>query len=149
MFEEAVELGAEPAAAANWMTQDLAGLVNETRIDLADSSLTAQHLADLVALVKDGTISTAGAKQVLGEAFQTGKPAEDIVDEKGLRQVSDTSELGGIVDEVIAENPQQVEQYRAGKDTLLQFFVGQVMKKTRGSANPKLAAELLRERLSS
>jgi aspartyl-tRNA(Asn)/glutamyl-tRNA(Gln) amidotransferase subunit B len=147
LFEEAIELGADPVAVANWMTQDLAGLIREGHISLTDSPLTANHLADIIALVKEGTISTAAAKQVLAEAFTTGAPAEAIVEEKGLRQVSDTGALGSIVDEVIAENPQQAEQYRAGKDTLLQFFVGQVMKKTRGSANPQLAAELLRERL--
>src|SRR5437764_343952 len=107
-FQEALELGAEPAAAANWITQDVAGLLNEHRVELADSRLTAQHVADLVRLAADATISSAGAKQALAEAFETGKPIEDIVDERGLKQVSDTSSLEPIIDEVIAENPKQV-----------------------------------------
>src|SRR6059058_5003114 len=104
-FQEALEMGAEPAAAANWITQDVAGLLNEHRVELADSRLTAQHVADLVRLAADATISSAGAKQALAEAFETGKPIEDIVDERGLKQVSDTSSLEPIIDEVIAENP--------------------------------------------
>jgi aspartyl-tRNA(Asn)/glutamyl-tRNA(Gln) amidotransferase subunit B len=147
-FEESIDLGAEPVAAANWITQDLAGLLNEHRVELDDSRITAQHIADLVRLAADGTISSAGAKQALAEAFETGKPIEDIVDERGLKQVSDTSSLEPVIDEVIAENPGPVEQFRGGKEGALNALVGQVMKKTRGSANPKLVQELLRERLS-
>jgi aspartyl-tRNA(Asn)/glutamyl-tRNA(Gln) amidotransferase subunit B len=147
-FEEVIELGAAPASAANWITQDLAGLLNEHRVELADSRITASHIADLVRLTAEGTISSAGAKQALGEAFETGKPIEDIVDERGLKQVSDTSSLEPVIDEVVAENPGPVEQFRGGKEGALNALVGQVMKKTRGSANPKLVQELLRERLS-
>jgi aspartyl-tRNA(Asn)/glutamyl-tRNA(Gln) amidotransferase subunit B len=148
-FEESMELGAEPVAAANWITQDLAGLLNEHHVELQDSRITAQHVADLVRLAADGTISSAGAKQAMTEAFETGKPIEDIVDERGLKQVSDTSSLEPIIDEAIAENPGPVQQFRRGKDGALNALVGHVMKKTRGSANPKLVQELLRERLSS
>ena len=148
-FEESMELGAEPVAAANWITQDLAGLLNEHHVELQDSRITAQHVADLVRLAADGTISSAGAKQAMTEAFETGKPIEDIVDERGLKQVSDTSSLEPIIDEAIAENPGPVQQFRGGKDGALNALVGHVMKKTRGSANPKLVQELLRERLSS
>jgi aspartyl-tRNA(Asn)/glutamyl-tRNA(Gln) amidotransferase subunit B len=122
--------------------------LNEHRVELDDSRITAQHIADLVRLAADGTISSAGAKQALAEAFETGKPIEDIVDERGLKQVSDTSSLEPVIDEVIAENPGPVEQFRGGKEGALNALVGQVMKKTRGSANPKLVQELLRERLS-
>ena len=148
-FEESMELGAEPVAAANWITQDLAGLLNEHHVELQDSRITAQHVADLVRLAADGTISSAGAKQAMTEAFETGKPIEDIVDERGLKQVSDTSSLEPIIDEAIAENPGPVQQFRGGKEGALNALVGHVMKKTRGSANPKLVQELLRERLSS
>jgi aspartyl-tRNA(Asn)/glutamyl-tRNA(Gln) amidotransferase subunit B len=147
-FEETLDLGAEPAAAANWITQDLSGLLNEHRVELADSRVTSQHVADLVRLAADGTISSAGAKQALAESFETGKPVEDIVDERGLKQVSDTSSLEPVVDEVIEENPGPVELFRGGKEGALNALVGQVMRKTRGSANPKLVQELLRERLS-
>jgi aspartyl-tRNA(Asn)/glutamyl-tRNA(Gln) amidotransferase subunit B len=148
-FEDALELGAAPDAAANWMTQDLAGLLNESHLELAESGVTAQHLADLVALTSDGTISSAGAKQALAEAFESGKPIAEIVDAKGLRQVSDTSALEPVIDEVIAENPGPVAQFRGGKDTAINALVGPVMKKTRGSANPEVVKQLLRERLSS
>jgi aspartyl-tRNA(Asn)/glutamyl-tRNA(Gln) amidotransferase subunit B len=146
-FEDAVGLGAEPVAAANWMTGDLAGLLNEAGVDLGEAQVTPQHLADLVRLVADGAISTAGAKQVLAEAFGTGKPAEQIVEERGLSQISDEGALGALVDEVISENPGPVEQFRGGKEGVIGFLVGQVMKKTRGAANPQEAQRLLRDRL--
>jgi aspartyl-tRNA(Asn)/glutamyl-tRNA(Gln) amidotransferase subunit B len=147
-FEEALELGAGPVAAGNWITQDLAGLLNEHRVELGEARVTPQHVADLVRLTADATISSAGAKQALAEAFETGKPIEDIVGERGLKQVSDTSSLEPVIDEVVAENPGPVEQFRGGKEGALNALVGQVMRKTRGSANPTLVQELLRERLA-
>ncbi len=147
MFEETVSLGAEPAASANWITQDLAGLRNEA--DAAgDATVGPQHIADLVALVADGTIAGAGAKRALEEAFQTGDPIGDIVERRGLRQVSDAGELGAVVDRVLAENEEAAEKFRAGNESVIGFLVGQVMKASGGSANPTLAQELLRERLS-
>jgi aspartyl-tRNA(Asn)/glutamyl-tRNA(Gln) amidotransferase subunit B len=147
-FEAAVGLGADPRAAANWLTGDVAAHLNEARADLADTRLTPKHLADLVRLVAEEAISSAGAKQALAEAFATGDPIEEIVDTKGLRQVSDASALESVVAEVIEANPGPAEQFRAGKEGVLGFLVGQVMKRTGGSANPKLASELLRARLS-
>jgi aspartyl-tRNA(Asn)/glutamyl-tRNA(Gln) amidotransferase subunit B len=146
-FEEAVSLGAEPRTAANWMTGDLAALLREHDVGLADSKVTPRHLADLGALVAEGTISTAGAKQVLAEVFATGHAARDIVDQKGLAQIGGT-DLERIVDEVIAESPSQVEQFRGGKEGVIGFLVGQVMKKSKGAANPQEAQRLLRDRLS-
>jgi aspartyl-tRNA(Asn)/glutamyl-tRNA(Gln) amidotransferase subunit B len=150
LFEEAVALGAEPAASANWITQDLAGLKHE--VALADAAgeptITARHIADLVALVADGTISGAGAKRALEEAFSTGDPIADVVERRGLRQVSDAGELGAIVDAVLADNEDAAAKFRAGNEGVLGFLVGQVMKASGGSANPTLAQELLRERLS-
>jgi aspartyl-tRNA(Asn)/glutamyl-tRNA(Gln) amidotransferase subunit B len=148
-FEEAVRLGAEPRPAANWMVGDLAALLREHDVDLRSSPLTPQHLADLTRLVADGTISSAGAKQALAEAFGTGLPIPDIVEKKGLAQISDVSALGTIVDGVIAENPGPVEQFRRGKEGVIGFLVGQVMKASKGAANPQEAQRLLRERLSS
>jgi aspartyl-tRNA(Asn)/glutamyl-tRNA(Gln) amidotransferase subunit B len=147
MFEETVALGAEPAASANWITQDLAGLRNEA--DAAgEATVGAQHIADLVALVADGTIAGAGAKRALEEAFRTGNAIADIIERRGLRQVSDAGELGAVVDRVIAENVDAAERFRGGTESVIGFLVGQVMKASGGSANPKLAQELLRERLS-
>jgi len=147
-FEEALALGADPKAAANWITQDVAGLLNKARIELPEAKLTPAHVADLVRLVDDGTVSATGAKQVLEEAFETGRPAAEIVEARGLRQVTDTSALETWVDEAIAENPGPVEQFRGGKEGILGFLVGQVMKRSGGSANPKVVNELLRERLA-
>jgi aspartyl-tRNA(Asn)/glutamyl-tRNA(Gln) amidotransferase subunit B len=147
-FEATVGLGADPRAAANWLTGDVAAHLNEARADLADTRLTPQHVADLVRLLADGTISSAGAKQALAEAFAGGDAIGAIVDAKGLRQVSDASALEAVIDEVIAENPGPVEQFRAGKEGVLGFLVGQVMRKTKGSANPKLAGDLIRARVS-
>jgi aspartyl-tRNA(Asn)/glutamyl-tRNA(Gln) amidotransferase subunit B len=147
-FEETLDLGADPKATANWITQDLAGLANKAHVELADAKVTPAHVADLVRLVADGTVSATGAKQVLEIAFETGEPAEAIVEASGLRQVTDTAALEAWVDEAIAENPGPVAQFKGGKEGILGFLVGQVMKRSGGSANPKVVNELLRERLS-
>jgi aspartyl-tRNA(Asn)/glutamyl-tRNA(Gln) amidotransferase subunit B len=108
----------------------------------------AQHIADLVSLVADGTLSGAGAKRALEEAFQTGAAIGDIVERRGLRQVSDAGELGALIDRVLDENKDAAKKFRAGNESVIGFLVGQVMKASGGSANPTLAQELLRERLS-
>ena len=150
LFEETVALGAEPAASANWITQDLAGLRNEAVVADAAGGPTvgARHIADLVALVADGTLSGAGAKRALEEAFTTGAAIARIVEQRGLRQVSDAGELGAVVDRVLEDNADAAEKFRAGNESVIGFLVGQVMKASGGSANPTLAQELLRERLS-
>lgn len=146
MFESTVALGAQAAATANWITQDLAGLSNKHGAEAA-ANVTPQHLADLLALLDDGTISGAGAKQVLERAVETGDAIDAIVERDGLQQVSDAGELGAIVDAVIADNGDAVQRFRDGNEGVIGFLVGQVMKASGGSANPKLAQELLRERL--
>jgi aspartyl-tRNA(Asn)/glutamyl-tRNA(Gln) amidotransferase subunit B len=148
LFERTIAIGVDPKAAANWITQDLAGLLNKHAVDPAESRVTPEHLADLIRLVADGTVSGAGAKQALEDAVETGDGIEAIVDRLALRQVSDAGELGAIVDAVIGEHQDAVEQFRGGKDGAIGFLVGQVMKKTANAANPKLAQELLRERLT-
>jgi len=147
-FEEAVAAGADPKLAANWMTGDLSALLNASRTELSASPFTPRHLADLVQLTTNGKISSTGAKAALAQAFSTGEDIEAIVEAKSLRQVSDSSTLDAVIDEVIAENPDPVEQFRKGKEGVLGFLVGQVMRKTNGSANPKVAGDLLRQRLS-
>jgi aspartyl-tRNA(Asn)/glutamyl-tRNA(Gln) amidotransferase subunit B len=147
LFEGTVALGAPPDKAANWVTQDLAALQNKAG-ESVEAHVTPAHLADLIRLVGDDTVSGAGAKQALEEAFATGDPIADIVERMGLTQVSDTGALGAIADEVLAENPEVAEQFRGGKEAVIGFLVGQVMKRSGGTANPKLAQELLRERLS-
>jgi len=147
-FEATIALGADPASAANWITQDLAGLVNTARVELAAARVTPRHVADMIALVADETISATGAKQVLEEAFETGDAAGAIVERRGLRQVVDASALEAWVDEAIVENPGPVEQFRGGKEGALNAVLGQVMKKSGGSANPKAVRDLLLQRLS-
>jgi aspartyl-tRNA(Asn)/glutamyl-tRNA(Gln) amidotransferase subunit B len=147
-FERAVALGAPAQVAANWTTQDLAALLNEAHLHISDSKVTPKHVADIARLVGEGAISSTGGKAVLAEAFATGRDAEEIIDERGLRQVSDESALEGVVDEVLAEKEDAAEQYRGGKETVLNFLFGQVMKKTGGTANPQVARDLLRRRLS-
>ncbi|MFL5767723.1 MAG: Asp-tRNA(Asn)/Glu-tRNA(Gln) amidotransferase subunit GatB [Actinomycetota bacterium] len=124
---------------ANWV-------INEPSPDIRSE---VGAIADVVRLVSDGSISALAGKEVLAEVRVSGRTASEIVEEKGLKQVSDASELGAVIDEVIAENPGPAEQFRGGKEGIIGFLVGQVMKKTGGSANPKVAQDLLRERLTS
>jgi aspartyl-tRNA(Asn)/glutamyl-tRNA(Gln) amidotransferase subunit B len=147
-FEMVVSAGADPRAAANWITGDLAGLLNVARQDISASRVGPGHIAEIVRMLKDGDISSAGAKIALEEAFSSGSSIQEIVEARGLRQVSDAGALEAVVAEVIEENPGPAEQFKKGKEGALNALVGQVMKKTNGSANPKLAADLLRQRLS-
>jgi aspartyl-tRNA(Asn)/glutamyl-tRNA(Gln) amidotransferase subunit B len=148
-FDQVVSLGADSKAAANWLNGDVAALLRERGQSLAESKLTPRHVADLVKLFSEGTISSAGAKTALQVAFDTGEPIEAIVEDRGLRQVSDASALEHVIEEVIAENPGPAEQFRKGKEGALNALVGQVMKKTKSAANPAIARELLRERLAN
>ena len=133
--------------ASNWLTGDLFGALNKAGKTIADTPVTAAQGAELLALIEDGTISGRIAKDVFEIMFETGKDAGAIVEEKGLKQVSDTGEIEKIIDDIIAANPNQLEQYRAGKDKLLGFFVGQVMKATQGKANPGVVNKLLKPKL--
>ncbi len=147
LFEGALELGADPRASANWITQDVAALRNADAEGDGDGELTPRHVADLVTAIADGTVSNAAGKQALEEAFTTGDAIDVIVERRGLRQVSDAGELGTWADEVIAEHPDVVEKFRSGKDGVIGFLLGQLMQKAGGAANPRAAQELLRERL--
>jgi aspartyl-tRNA(Asn)/glutamyl-tRNA(Gln) amidotransferase subunit B len=143
-FEGAVALGADAGAAANWVTQDVAALRNAGG---DDGALTPQHVADVVRLIAAGDVSNAGAKQALEAAFTSGETLESAVDRLGLRQVSDTGALGTLADAVLAEHPDVVQKFRDGKEGVIGFLVGQLMQKAAGAANPKVAQDLLRERL--
>lgn len=133
--------------ASNWLTGDLFGALNKAGKTIAETPVSAAQGAELLALIEDGTISGRIAKDVFEIMFETGKDAGAIVEEKGLKQVSDTGEIEKIIDDIIAANPNQLEQYRAGKDKLLGFFVGQVMKATQGKANPGVVNKLLKPKL--
>jgi aspartyl-tRNA(Asn)/glutamyl-tRNA(Gln) amidotransferase subunit B len=133
---------------ANWMTSDLFGALKKSGDGIANSPVGPKAGAELLGLVIDGTISGRIAKDVFEAMLETGKGATAIVDEKGLKQVSDTGAIEAIIDEILAANPNQLEQYRGGKDKLFGFFVGQCMKATKGQANPAVVNELLRKKLA-
>jgi len=147
-FEETVKGGALAKPAANWIQADLQGLLSERGESLESCQLTPKRLADLLALIEDKTISGKIAKEVLPEMLDTGKTAKAIVDEKGLVQITDTSEIEGIVREVLEANPGPVEDVRNGKDKAKGFLVGQVMKASKGKANPQMVNELLEKMLA-
>jgi aspartyl-tRNA(Asn)/glutamyl-tRNA(Gln) amidotransferase subunit B len=145
-FEETAR-GRDAKIAANWIMGDLFGALNKAGLDIAHSPVSAQNLGGLVDLIADGTISGRIAKDVFEEMLQTSRPPAEIVDEKGLRQVTDSGAIEAIVDNVLGANPDKVAEFRGGKDKLLGFFVGQVMKLSEGKANPKLVNELLNKKL--
>ncbi|MGH2723851.1 MAG: Asp-tRNA(Asn)/Glu-tRNA(Gln) amidotransferase subunit GatB [Actinomycetota bacterium] len=151
LFEEVTGLvpAVEARTAANWVTQNVASVVNEGRITAEEARDQAKAVAEAVELVADGTVSVTVGKEVLDEALTARRPPRQIVEERGLAQISDAAALGSVIDEVVAENPGPVEQFRGGKEGVIGFLVGQVMKKTGGAANPQEAQRLLRERLSS
>jgi aspartyl-tRNA(Asn)/glutamyl-tRNA(Gln) amidotransferase subunit B len=146
-FEE-VAKGRDAKLAANWVINELLGALNKNNTAISDSPIKAAQIGALIDLISDNTISGKIAKDVFAEMFISGKDPGKIVDEKGLKQVTDTGAIEKIVDEVIAENPDNVAGYKAGKDKLFGFFVGQVMKKTGGKANPGVVNDLLKKKLS-
>ncbi|MFN8927690.1 MAG: Asp-tRNA(Asn)/Glu-tRNA(Gln) amidotransferase subunit GatB, partial [Rhodospirillales bacterium] len=146
-FYETVAKGRDPKIAANWVTGDLFGALNRSGKDIAESPISAAALGGLIDLMADDTISGRIAKDVFAEMFETGKPAAAIVEEKGLRQVTDTGAIDGAIAAVLAANADKVAEFRSGKDKLFGFFVGQVMKQTQGKANPALVNDLLSKKL--
>jgi aspartyl-tRNA(Asn)/glutamyl-tRNA(Gln) amidotransferase subunit B len=149
-YEAAVEAsGGNARATTNWIRSELLRELENAGLAADRSPVPAVELGALVRMIDEGTISGKQGKDVLVEMFGSGKPAAAIVEERGLIQVSDTGEIDGVIDEVIAANPKQVEQFRGGKEGLFGFFVGQVMKASKGKANPKIVNERLREKLKS
>jgi aspartyl-tRNA(Asn)/glutamyl-tRNA(Gln) amidotransferase subunit B len=150
-FEEAVVAGQEqaivPKAVANWVTGELFRLLRTEETEIGQVSMTPAALVELIALVEQGIITATSGKAVLSEMVATGRSPQWIVEAEGLAQVSDEEILRRIVVELIAANPEQVGKYRAGKETLLQWFVGQVMRATRGKANPQMVRDLLQKEL--
>jgi len=138
---------ADPKRCANWMINELLGRLNEAGKDLSDSPVSALRLAGLLERLGDNTISGKAAKDVLDAMMESDDDADAIIEAKGLKQVSDTGAIDAIIIEVMDANPAQVEGYRGGKDKLLGFFVGQVMKASRGKANPGLVNQRLKELL--
>ena len=137
----------DPKRCANWLANELLGRLKERGIDIGDCTVTPHRLAGLLDRIADNTVSGKLAKDVLDAMLDSGKDADTVIDEKAMRQVTDTGAIDAVIREVMAANETQVAQYRAGKDKLIGFFVGQVMKASRGKANPELVNERLRELL--
>jgi aspartyl-tRNA(Asn)/glutamyl-tRNA(Gln) amidotransferase subunit B len=147
-YEKAAEVSGNPRAAGNWIRSELLRELESAGTSADLSPVSAEDLGALVRLIEDGKISGKQGKDVLVEMFNSGKSAATIVEEQGLVQVSDSDEIDKLIDGVIAANQQQVEQYRSGKETLFGFFVGQVMKASKGKGNPKIVNERLKVKLS-
>lgn len=147
-YEECVSYYDDPNAVSNWVMVELMAILNETGKEIVDITFTPKQLADMLIMIDNGTISGKIAKEVFKDMFETGKDPKKIVEEKGLVQISDKSQLEDIIKEVIEENEKPVNDYKNGKKKALGFLVGQIMKKTRGKANPQMANSILRKMLN-
>ena len=146
-FYEKVAAGRDAKLASNWMTVELFGALNKLGKTLAESPVSPEQLGALVGLISDGTISGRIAKDVFAEMIETSGDPEAIIEEKGLKQVSDTGAIEAMIDDVLANNQDKVDEYRGGKDKLFGFFVGQVMKASKGQANPGVVNQMLKSKL--
>ena len=144
-FDKVLELGATPKIAVNFIMGEIAAYLKEDHIEITDTKLTPENLAELISLIEKGTISNNIGKQIIVEMLKDGTKASEIVEKKGLSQITDEGAIKAIVQKVIDSNPNQVEAYKNGKTNLFGFFVGQVMKETKGRANPKTVNDLIRE----
>ena len=147
-FDKVLELGGNAKIAVNFMMGEIAAYLKENHIEITDTKLTPENLVELIGLIEKGTISNNIGKQILIDMLQTGEKASAIVEKKGLSQITDVDAIRKMVEEVVANNPNQVEQYKSGKTNILGFFVGQIMKATKGRANPKTVNEILLELLN-
>ncbi|MEP0915614.1 Asp-tRNA(Asn)/Glu-tRNA(Gln) amidotransferase subunit GatB [Leptolyngbya sp. DQ-M1] len=147
-FEATIVAKANPKLAANWIMGDISAYLNNSRKSITDLALKPETLAELIGLIEDGTISNKIGKDVLPELLETGGSAKELIEKKGLIQISDVGEIEAAIDAVLAANPNELEQYRGGKTKLLGFFVGKVMKETGGRADPKLTNQLLAKKLN-
>jgi len=148
-YEEVVRLSGQPKVSANWVMGDILRFLNEEKKDIRECPIMSASLAGMIRLIQKGTISGKMAKEVVEEMYRTGKKPEEIVQEKGLVQITDEFALAKTLAEIIEKNPAQVAQYRAGKEKVFGFFVGQAMKATQGKANPQLINDLLKKMLAS
>ena len=148
-YEAVVESGADAKTTANWVTVELGGALNKAGLDINHSPVSPEQMGGLLQRIADNTISGKIAKQVFESIWNGEGDADAVIEAKGLRQITDSGAIESIIDEIIANNPKQVEQFRAGKEKLMGFFVGQVMKATQGKANPGQVNEILRGKLKS
>lgn len=148
-YDQAVTAHHNPTAIANWVTSELFGRLNKEGLPIARCPISPDHLAALVRLIDEGVISGKIAKTVFDEMFQTGGDPEGIIEAQGLKQISDPSKVEAMVDGVLAKYPNEIAEYKAGKQKMYGFFVGQIMKESGGKANPQLLNELLQKKLNS
>jgi len=148
-FEAVAAAAGDPKAASNWIMTEVLAWLNQQQCAITDFPVPPEHLAQLIGLVADGTVSSTLGRQVFARMIETGKPPKTIVEEEGLAQVRDVAQLEAWVDEVIAAHPVEAERYRAGEQKLLGFFMGQVMRKSGGKADPRQATEIIRRKLGS
>ena len=144
-FDKVLELGANPKTAVNFIMGEIAAYLKEEHIEITDTKLTPENLAELISLIEKGTISNNIGKQIIIEMMKDGTKASVIVEKKGLSQISDEGAIKELVQKVVDAHPNEVEAYKNGKTNLLGFFVGQVMKETKGRANPKTVNQLIKE----
>jgi len=147
-FEESLNYTKDAKAVANWIMGDLLGYLNANNLELSDVKVTGKGLGEMIGLMEKGTISSKIAKTVFKAMLETGKAPQAIVEEQGLVQISDEGAIKAVVDQVVANNPQSVADFKAGKDKAVGFLVGQVMKETKGKANPGLVNKLILEALN-
>jgi len=147
-FEEAIAQGnVDPKQVANWMTGELFRRLNQDNVDIGTIAVKPRDLVELIRLVQNGTVNQNAAREVFGAMWEEGGSPQAIVEAKGLTQISDSSELDGVVAGIIAANPDAIEKIEAGNQKPIQFLMGQVMKETRGKANPQLVVELLKQQI--
>ena len=146
-FDEVLKLGASPKIAVNFIMGEIAAYLKEEKLEITDTKLTPENLVELISLIEKNTISNNIGKQIIIDMMKDGTKASEIVEKKGLSQISDTGAIKEIAQKVVDANPNQVTAYKNGKVQLLGFFVGQVMKETKGRANPKAVNEILKELL--
>ena len=146
-FETVARVSGNPKMAANWVMGDLMGTLKAEGKEIGESPVSAEHLGELVKLIAGNRLSGKLAKEIFPKMFSTGEAPAVIMEKEGLEQISDSGALEKVIAEVIAANPKQVEQYRGGKTTVINFLVGQAMKATRGQANVALVTELLKQKL--
>ena len=146
-FEEVTKVSNSPKLSANWIMGELSAELNNENLSIKESKVSSDKLGRLISRIDDGTISGKIAKDIFEKMWSSGKEVDEIIQSEGLKQVTDDKEIESMIDEVIQGNPEQLEQYRSGKDRLFGFFVGQVMKASQGKANPKQVNDILKSKL--
>ena len=146
-FEDVVK-SRNPKLVTTWVTSELFSVLNKKNLNIVDSPISSEQLGELIDNIENGKISNRQAKDVFEEMYESGRDAKEIIDQKGLMQISDEGEIEHLVDKVINSNPQNVEKYKNGKDKLFGFFIGEAMKLSKGKANPKILNDLFKKKLS-